>query len=76
MKSAVNEATSSFVAFQREAEQRVLAFDKRRMATDRETNDRREREDREHELVMFRLLASSSPKSGCLGCAACSNPVF
>ena len=57
MKSALNEITSSFVAFQREAEERMLAFEERRMAIDRETDDRHRREDREHELVMYRLLA-------------------
>ena len=35
----------------------MLAFEERRLEADRQVEDRGRKEDREHELVMFRLLA-------------------
>ena len=40
LKSALQEATSTFICYQREAEKRMLAFEEWRMAADRETEDR------------------------------------
>ena len=57
MRTALNEATETFIAYQKEAEQRMRAFEKGRLEANRQVEDRRQKEDREHELVMFRLLA-------------------
>ena len=71
----------SFITFQRESEQRMLSFEERRMAKESETDDRRLGEAREHELVMYRLLAGvpsgqATPVGWAEQHAPCSNPVF
>ena len=58
MKTALNDATTTFISYQKEAEQRMLEFEERRLKADRETEDRHRKEDKEHELRMLRLLAS------------------
>ena len=71
----------SFITFQRESEQRMLSFEERRVAEESETDDRRLGEAREHELVMYRLLAGmpsgqATPVGWAEQHAPRSNPVF
>ena len=57
LQTAINEAMATVITHMEDADNRMMEYEERRLAADRDLLDRLRQANREHELAMGRILA-------------------